>query len=295
MTRRQDLKHYRHTLGEIRDIMNSMKSLAYMETRKLARFLDAQRAVVESLETVAADFLSFYPETLPEIDEVTNVYLVIGTERGFCGDLNHALVRHLVPILESQSVDGTILITIGRKLHALLENDVRIKFQIEGASIVEEVTNVLGQIVHELSALQKSHGMLSVYAFYHAGDSAIVKRQLLPPFQDCMHRPSSFLHPPELNMAPELFIFELTEQYLFAAMHELLYVSLMNENHQRMMHLEGAVKHLDDESDKLARQYNALRQEEIIEEIEVILLSAGYAEEDLRQRQLLGANNSSKS
>ena len=54
----------------------------------------------------------------------------------------------------------------------------------------------------------------------------------------------------------------------------MLYTSLMIENHQRVMHLDGAVKHLDDESAEMARKANTLRQEEIIEEIEVILLSA---------------------
>jgi len=39
-------------------------------------------------------------------------------------------------------------------------------------------------------------------------------------------------------------------------------------------HLEGAVRHLDDRSSALRRKCNALRQEEIIEEIEIILLSA---------------------
>jgi len=56
--------------------------------------------------------------------------------------------------------------------------------------------------------------------------------------------------------------------------YEIFYTSLLAENHQRVQHLEGAVKHLDDESAKLRRQINARRQEEIIEEIEVILLSA---------------------
>jgi len=69
MTRRRHLEHHRQSLAEIRDIMNSMKTLAYMETRKLARFLDAQHAVVQSIEDVAADLLSFYPETLPEAQE----------------------------------------------------------------------------------------------------------------------------------------------------------------------------------------------------------------------------------
>ena len=52
-----------------------------------------------------------------------------------------------------------------------------------------------------------------------------------------------------------------------------MYVSLMAENIQRVRHLESAVQHLDDKSANLLHQSNALRQEEIIEEIEVILLS----------------------
>jgi len=41
MTRRRTLERHRHSLAEIQGIMNSMKSLAYLETRKLTRFLDA--------------------------------------------------------------------------------------------------------------------------------------------------------------------------------------------------------------------------------------------------------------
>jgi len=59
MTRRRELDRHRHTLDETRSIMNSMKTLAYMETRKLARFLDAQRSVVRHIESVANDFLGF--------------------------------------------------------------------------------------------------------------------------------------------------------------------------------------------------------------------------------------------
>ena len=53
----------------------------------------------------------------------------------------------------------------------------------------------------------------------------------------------------------------------------------MAENHRRMTLLEGAVRRLDDESTELARRYNMLRQEEIIEEIEVILLSTADVNE----------------
>lgn len=275
MSRRHDLEHHRHGLDEVRGIMNSMKTLAYMETRKLARFVDAQRAVTESIEQVAADFLSFHADTLPEVGETTPVYLLIGTERGFCGDFNQALVQRLESMLDTQLPGRPVLIAVGCKLHTLLQNDARVTARIDGASVAEEVPLVLGQIVHELSSLQERHGMLSVYGLYHGGDYELVTQRLLPPFQGQLRQLPQDAHPPVLNLSPAGFLIELTEHYLFAALHAMLYVSLMAENHNRVTHLEGAVRHLDDESSELARKCSALRQEEIIEEIEVILLSAG--------------------
>lgn len=294
MTRRQDLEHHRHGLGEIRAIMNSMKTLAYMEICKLSRFLNAQYAVVRSIEDTAADFLSFHSEAMPQVDETTRVYILIGTERGFCGDFNQSLVGHLESALETHPIGKSFLIAVGRKMHTLIENDARVVALIDGAGVVEEVTVVLNQMVQALSSLQEQHGMLTVYGLYHGGTDGIVMIKLLPSFQQYLHQPPRFPHPPELNLSPTEFLLELTEQYLFAALYEMLYTSLMAENHNRVAHLEGAVKHLDDKSEELARQCNTLRQEEIIQEIEVILLSASSVDEDWYQRKSLRTKNSVK-
>ena len=66
----------------------------------------------------------------------------------------------------------------------------------------------------------------------------------------------------------------MTEHYLFAVLHEIFYISLLAENQRRLQHLEGAVKHLDDETVNLRRKSQIYRQEEITEEIEVILLNS---------------------
>jgi F-type H+-transporting ATPase subunit gamma len=280
MSRRRSLERHRRSLTEIRDIMNSMKTLAHLEIRKLERFLSAQRAVVRSIEEVATDFLGFHPETLPEAISVNEVYLMVGTERGFCGDFNQALLKHLESSLEAQSSGPPTLIVIGRKLHTLVEEDERVSARIDGTSVAEEVDSLLSRIVSELATLQTKCGVITLYAVYHGGENGVVMHRLLPPFQQCLHLPPGFPHPPVLNLAPADFLIELTDHYLFAALHEVVYASLMAENRRRMTHLEGAVRHLDDESAELARRCNTLRQEEIIEEIEVILLSAaGVAEQ----------------
>jgi len=274
VTRRRDLEQHRHTLAEIRGIMNSMKTLAYLETRKLARFLDAQQAVVSTIEAAAADLLGFHPEILPEAQDTTPVFLLIGADRGFCGDFNHALLRQLESTPQAGPPGNPVMIAIGRKLHMLLDRDARVVARVDGAAVVEEITAVLNRLVDEIITLQQQHEALEVFCIYHDSEDSVVVQRLIPPFEGLADRPQAFPHPPLLNLSPAALLAALTDQYLFAALHAMLYTSLMMENHHRVTHLEGAVKHLDDQSEDLARQSNTLRQEEIIEEIEVILLSA---------------------
>ena len=284
MTRRRDIEQHRHSLNEIRDIMNSMKNLSFMETRKISGFLDVQHSVVKHIEEVAADFLSFYPDTLTETtgtseDDVIDVYLLIGAERGFCGDFNHALLRHFETMPIKHDMDKLRLIFVGHKLETLLENDERAIIFIDGASVAEEVGNVLNQIVNQLSSIQEHYGSLNLYVLYHDDEHQIINQQLLPPFQNLRKQvlerrhQSQEPHAPELNLEPRKFLLDLSYHYLFVVLYEILYSSLMAESRQRVAHLEGAVQHMDEQSEELFRQGNVLRQEEIIEEIEVILLS----------------------
>lgn len=273
MSRRRELEGHRHSLGEIREILDSMKTLAYMETRKLSRFLDAQRAVRENVEAAAADFLAFHPELLPTARVEQRYYLVMGSERGFCADFNQRL-------LEALPAEPSLgLLVCGQKLHSELQHDPRLVDILEGATVAEDVDTVLNRLVERLSALQAEHGSIALYALYHDGiENSLATQQLLPPFLPCLNSPPRHSIPPLINLAPETLLLELGEHYLFAALNEILYSSLMAENHQRVAHLEGAVTHLDEEGEEMRRRSNALRQEEITEEIEVILLSAASLE-----------------
>lgn len=273
MSRRRDLENHRRSLAQVGDILNSMKTLAYMETRKLDRFLSSQSAVVRSIEQVAGDFLDFYPFTLLDLVGTTQIVLLIGSERGFCGSFNHALYRHLEHALEPYPASESKLIVVGHKLHRLFDGDERVSALVDGAGVVEEIGVVLGQLTEKITALQADHGSVNVRCLYHRGENDIAMQALLPPFRDIQAPSPPFSHPPVLNLGPAEFLEQLTDQYLFAALHEMLYTSLMLENRHRVAHLEGAVRTLEEKSKELTRQCNVLRQEEIVEEIEVILLN----------------------
>lgn len=279
MTRRQDLQRHRHSLTEIINILDAMKMLSYMESHKLSTFMDAQHRVFDTISRVADDFLSFYPGALPTASNDIPVYLIIGSERGFCGDFNQELLAHIEQPVTSLD-ERAMLITVGRKLYNLVQDDKKLYAHIDGPNVVEEVPTVLDQTVEILTSLQQQQPLMSLYSIYHSSEGGIVTEKLLPPFQHKPHQSQRFETPPQLNLSPSDFLLGVAEQYLFAALHELLYASLFEENHRRIMHLEGAVKHLEKKAEELTQQSNVMRREEITEEIEVILLSATSLDDD---------------
>jgi F-type H+-transporting ATPase subunit gamma len=286
MSRLGNVERRRRSLAEIREIMNSLKSLAYMETRKLGRFVEAQRAISEQIEQAADDLVSFYPAIVPKTRAAVEVHIIVGTERGFCGDFNERLLEQVRTSAPLEPPRRRILLAIGQKLESVLESltpaEEPIVF-VEGASVAEEVGSVLARVVGELDSLRDEHGILSVSTSYHHNEVDITRRALLPPFEEKKERMPAFAHPPCLNLRPADLLVELADAYLVARLHEILYASLLNENQHRVTHLGAAVKHLDDKLAGLAHRVNTLRQEEITEEIEVILLSAvELAESHLR-------------
>jgi F-type H+-transporting ATPase subunit gamma len=158
-----------------------------------------------------------------------------------------------------------------------LGEDPRVVARVDGPSVAEEVPRLLQVIVDQLTALDDSQQPVMVSCLYHEDPDEVRIRQLLPPFRPRAGPSEHFAHPPVLNQSPQAILAGLSEHYVFATLHKMLYTSLWAENTRRVAHLEGAVRHLDQQSGELTRQSHALRQEEIIEEIEVMLLSAGDA------------------
>jgi F-type H+-transporting ATPase subunit gamma len=254
--------------------MNSMKTLAYMETRKLDRAIEVQRTLVGQIETIAEDFLGFHPETLPRVDGLKPVCLLLGSERGFCGDFNYRLLARWRSSLTGFGTETPVVIATGRKLHSLLEATPQVVAVIDGSNMAEEVETTLGKIIQTLEEIRNREGPLSLTVFHHDPDhERICVTDVLPPFERYREVKPGPSQPPILNLSAERFLAELVDHYLFAALHKLIYVSLMAENLGRVEHLEAALQHLDKKAADLLRRCNALRQEEIIEEIEVILLS----------------------
>jgi len=264
MSQSHELQLHIGKLGEIRGILNAMKNLALIETHKLARILPLHKQSLAAIEQTAADFLKFYPPLSSGDLEGESIYIVLGPERGFCGDFNEQLLAQL-------PASGPI-IAVGARLGGKLADHAAVTL-IAGASVAEEVPSVADRLLDALTATAFQPGMKLLAIYHDSQSNQAQRRQLLPLPQQADSAPPVG-YPPLLNLPPEDFFADLLSHYLFTVLHGLLYQSLAAENRRRLQHLEGAVNHLDNEMLKLKRKSQIYRQEEITEEIEVILLNA---------------------
>jgi F-type H+-transporting ATPase subunit gamma len=276
MSKRHEIEDHLHTLGEISEIMGAMNNLAVLEIHKLTRLLSAQQRVVTSMETVAKDFLAFYPDALPPDQGGRPLYLVIGSERGFCGDYNARLLAELEQHLRTVSDQEPRVVVVGRKLSGRMTGDPRLVAAVDGPTVSEEiqdVLNVLMQRIQELQRGQHDNRSLVITAVYRTAGTDRITIQPLRPFEAVPRVEPSGATAPLLTLSPRAFVAELVELYLFALLHEIFYSALMAESRARLAHLESALQRLERDHTDLLRRRNVLRQEEITEEIEVLMLS----------------------
>lgn len=275
MSKRRELEEHVRTLGEIEGIMGAMKNLALMESHKLNRLLNTQQRVVSDIETAGRDFLSFYPGFLPSLSG-HELYLVIGTERGFCGEFNERLLSALDRHVRTVDDRNPSIFVVGRKLFQRAEQRYRLVGSVEGATVAEEVPSILGRVIDQVRAISsrqipKRSASVTVVAHDAATDGVVVRP--LRPFRTDSTAADTSLFPPRLTLPPADFFAQLVDLYLFSILHETFYSALMAESRARLAHLEAALRRLEGNRAEMLRKRNLLRQEEITEEIEVLMLS----------------------
>ena len=278
MAGRRELERRLRALADIGAILGVMKNLALMESGKLSRILVAQRIMVESLEATATDFLTFYPQPDPGSVTPCEILLLLGSQRGFCGDFNDLIITAAGG---RQTVQKPLSIVVGDKLAGRLAGDIL----LGGPHAVEEIGQVIHQVMDAVSTLlARADGghTLQLSALCHDPDSGtVVLRSLAPLAPQSQPSVPSVIFPPHLNITPAAFFDQLAEQHLLAAITELFHRSLMAESRFRLNHIEGASRRMERRSTELKRKQALARQEEIIEEIEAILSGVGEPDDYL--------------
>lgn len=277
MTKRAELKKHVHTLEEISNIMSAMKNLALIEINKISKYIPTQDRVMQTINEVGTDFLSSYPEYFTDIQLVEpSIYLLIGSERGLCGRFNENILQKIDAIKSE-----TKFIVIGQKLSAKMQGDVRVIQTIDGCSAAEEIPEVIAKLLEFLTQSNFHPGRWAM--IHNLENHSKTETLLLRPFAEFIQTAASInAFPVMLYQTKEEFLAGFIHQYLFFLFYYILYQSFMAENHQRLNHLETALNQLEKQKMALQHHLNLLRQEEITEEIQIIMLSAAAIIESLK-------------
>jgi F-type H+-transporting ATPase subunit gamma len=247
-----------------------MRSLAFVEVRRIATFINAQREAVKVMEDVAADFLSDHPECLPSAQSESDILCVVGAERGFCGDFNGRLLGAARTHAETTRHAGPIVL-VGARLADAWKDAAH--FAVDGASVVEDVPAVIARLLARFANLLAPQSALAgLLVLYH--DARAVRLRRLLPFTPPAARAPRQAFPLQLQLAPGPFLQAMADHYLYCELHTIFLESLLEENRRRLEHMQSAREQLDNRLVDLERRQRRLRQEEITQEIELILLSA---------------------
>ncbi len=277
MSKHREIDDRLHTLREITGIFGAMKNFALMETQKLTRVLPTQQRVLDSIDAVVTDFLTFYPAGTQRIDRGKRVYLLFGSERGLCGDFNEALLDRFAQAVQGESEESYELICVGSKLAEKLERDARIVATVPGPTVTEEVQPVLIRLmdtVREAQVRRNSKVPLDLTIVHYRAGAEDAHIEVRRPFHPAARATARYAYPPVLYLDPLMFMTALFDFYLLSILHEVCFSSLMAENQRRFQHMDQAVRRLQRDIEELTLKRNRWRQEEITEEIEVIMLSA---------------------
>lgn len=260
MTRRREIENKLALYGELEGIIGAMKSFAMVELKRITSREAAGRTAMDIVSMAMADMAPAMPQIKPPEH---NVWLLFGSARGFCGSLNEDVHAEW---LKHDSPSHTII--VGERLAALLPENEN-NTAIAGAIGVLDAVTTIDAIVESFAAICDAKGCKAGLMAALRDENGVIVRQVLPWPALKGGRQLPLTNEPAFMVAENL-----ARHYLYHTLMSLLLSSIRTENHLRLMQMENAMMHLEHGAEDLRRLRNRLRQEEIVEEIELIASSA---------------------
>lgn len=268
MSQRREIEARLALYDDLSGILGAMRSFALAELRKVGKREYAQQQVVQSLEAALYDLTDALPEKVVEragleSEAGHDIWLLFGSVRGFCGSFNEDVIR----FWRAETGEQGPLILMGERLHGMIDrqdSQQRLAGAEGGLDAPAAIDRILAALVELRGDSNLPFGLMACIR-----DEQSARRQRLWPLSFARHGKGGY---PPLTYAPVPEVAAgVAEHYLFHTLLALLLRSIRVENHMRLMQMETALRHLERGGEDLQRQRNRLRQEEIVEEIELMV------------------------
>lgn len=262
MSQRREVEARLALYDDLSGIIGAMRSFALTELQRVARREEAQQQVTQALSSA----LESLAPALPIVGAGgADVWLLFGSARGFCGSYNE-------DVLDAwrARAEGGPTVVVGDRLAGMMPRQAMFhtvqgaEGSLDAAAAIDRMLPVLSEARREADA---DAGLVALVG----GEGGAQPIRLLPlPAPQGVSRaqlPLTNEPAPQVAMA-------VAEHFLFHSLLTALLRALHGENRLRLLQMENALRHLERGTEEFKRERNRLRQEEIVQEIE---LMAGHA------------------
>ncbi|HXX69930.1 MAG TPA: F0F1 ATP synthase subunit gamma [Polyangiaceae bacterium] len=279
MQRLADLQARIHGLGELREVVGAMRSLAAVRVTQAQEALVAIREYATVVERALSDSAPDPPPgRAPETEPVRQVNGVVafGSEHGFVGAYNDRVLDRAVALLGGRS---DRLLVVGSRA-ALIAAERRCAVSSSGpmASQVGGIDEVALRTAAEIArgVTQGLTQVVLVYTQCTGGTaSAVAVERLLPfDFTPYVSSRGDRRPPPLSNLTPQALFAKLVEELTFTQLARAAMESFASENAARLAAMEAAHENIENKLNDLTRLEREGRQEEITTELLDIVTGA---------------------
>jgi F-type H+-transporting ATPase subunit gamma len=272
------------SIENTRKVTSALEMVSASKIRKSQALMNATRPYARMMRRVMGHMSKANPEyrhpfTIEREETKTVGYIIVSTDRGLCGGLNHNLFKlALNDIGEWQGKDAQIsLVTLGKKASAFFKN-LKVEIAAHASDLGEkpQIEDLIGSIKVMLDAYRE--GTLDrLYIVYNDFINTMTQK---PTMERLLPLPDTddeeirdiwdYIYEPDA----ESLLDTVLVRYIESLVYESVLENLASEHAARMIAMKNATDNAGELIDDLTLVFNKARQAAITQEISEIVSGA---------------------
>lgn len=273
----QALQQRIQSLGDLQQIVRTMKALSAVSIRQYERaadtLADSEQCIQLGLQVALRDGLQALPNRSTGGTGAAAV-IVFGTDHGLCGRFNEVIAEQALEQAPAERAPADRhWLAVGERLQPLLDQQGQLEW-MQVPSSAAGITAVVQRVLLRVDDW-RAQGVDRVELFHNrpSGRSGYepMRQQLFPfdrnSFQRFAQRPWPSRQLPQAMMPEPALLRHLLRQHYFFMLFRALAESLAAEHGGRLAAMQAAEKNIDERLEEVTGRFRRVRQEQITSEL----------------------------
>jgi len=271
------LKHRMKAIRVIKKITHAMRLISMSSHTKLRKNIANLQRIKNEIAPILCQLHEKHPEAYQtaETARYNNLFIVVGSEKGLCGNFNNILYSYLEQHLTAKEVKNSHFIVIGKKAKRYFEQNnipILLSFDKLQTSKIEEIANSVFEFIESKYHLYKSiaclHNNPKTFFTVEAQQTTLIPVEP----DDCQVEQSSLDDYVWIQSEKEVATI-LFKTLLKTNLLTLLTSSMIAEQSSRFLSMDSSTRNADNLLKAMNLEYNKARQARITKEIIELIAS----------------------